>query len=357
MTHHEIAKQIEAADEKIILIYAFNAIGKTRLSVIYKDATKDGDGAHAGVYYNAYSEDIFVWDNGDENEDGEIRLHVRQSSLSRFHSLFNEESMRKKLKPYRPKYDFEFTLHKDVEKGIEFITFFPTDADPKELKYIKISRGEERVFVWCFFLALFDVEGWADKQSAHFFIDDPVSSLDDHNIFVTATTLFDLIQNHFEKRRIIITTHHIGLISILADWPTKGEKADKFKKQTKLYLLSNKSGELTLEREKNDVFLYHLRVLQVLEQAQKENNVKSFHFALLRQAIENVSSFLGVGRPSYVLGQIGIEDPNEINNIINTLTHKNVYYYESDELVPDSKRIFDDVFNGLKEKYKFVLHA
>ena len=357
MTHNEIAKTIEEAEEKIILIYAFNSTGKTRVSVAYKDATKDGEGAHTGVYYNAFSEDIFVWDNGDENDDSEIRLKVRPSSLSKFHSLFNEESIRAKLKPYRRKYDFEFKVDDDPEKGIEFITFFPIDTDPKEAESIKISRGEERVFVWCFFLALFDVEGWADKQSEHFFIDDPVSSLDDHNIFVTATTLFDLIDGHFEKRKIIITTHHIGLISILSDWLTKGEKAGRFKKQTKLYLLSNKSGELTLETEKNDVFLYHLRVLQVLEQAQRENNVKSFHFALLRQAIENVSSFLGVGRPSYVLGQIGIEDPNEVNNIINTLTHKSVYYYGSDELVPDNKRIFEDVFNKLKEKYKFVLHA
>ena len=74
-------------------------------------------------------------------------------------------------------------------------------------------------------MALFEVEGWADKQSNHFFIDDPVSSLDDHNIFVTAATLFELIEKHHKKRKIIITTHHIGLFSILSDWLTKGEKS------------------------------------------------------------------------------------------------------------------------------------
>ncbi len=52
---------------------------------------------------------------------------------------------------------------------------------------IKISRGEERIFVWCFFLALFEVEtDGAGEQDAQLFIDDPVSSLDEHNIFVTA---------------------------------------------------------------------------------------------------------------------------------------------------------------------------
>ncbi len=93
MTHHDIAKQIDEAGESIVLIYAFNSTGKTRLSVAFKVATKGAEGAHSGVYYNAFSEDIFVWDNGDENEDGEIILNVRQSSLSAFHSLLTEDKV------------------------------------------------------------------------------------------------------------------------------------------------------------------------------------------------------------------------------------------------------------------------
>ena len=91
------------------------------------------------------------------------------------------------------------------------IVLYPKSEPGRSQPPIKISRGEERIFVWCFFLALFEVEGWADKQSSHFFIDDPVSSLDDHNIFITAETLFELIEKYFKKRKIIITTHHIGL--------------------------------------------------------------------------------------------------------------------------------------------------
>ena len=80
---------------------------------------------------------------------------------------------------------------------------------------MKISRGEERMFVWCFFLALFEVEGWADKQSSHFFIDDPVSSLDDHNIFITASTIYDLIEGTIysldgNESRIVASFHTAG---------------------------------------------------------------------------------------------------------------------------------------------------
>lgn len=363
MSHEAIAKKIAAATERITLIYAFNATGKTRLSVAYKNATKRKDGSHTGVYYNAYSEDLFIWDNDDENDGASVRLIALPSVLSKFHSLLTEDNVRDKLNAYKPKFGFEFNPHEeDPEKGIKSISFFTPEKNPDLPKqFIKISRGEERIFVWCFFLALFEVEGWADKQPSHFFIDDPVSSLDDHNIFVTAATLYDLIESQFDKRKIIVTTHHLGLFSILSDWITKGEKSDKFKKNGKplykLHILSSRSGELELENCRNDVFLYHLRLLQVLCSAQKTNEVRAYHFALLRQVLENVASFLGVGKFSYVLNQIGINDPNRVADIVNALSHKKVYYYEPDIVVKDNLDIFEEVMSGLRAKYNFVLHS
>jgi hypothetical protein len=363
MNHSAVADAILKAKEKIVLVYAFNATGKTRLSVAYKDATKDKrTGAHTGVYYNAYSEDLFMWQNDPENDGTPVRLDIRKCSLNKFHSTLTEDNVRDKLNRFKPGYRFEFIPYADPEDGIQAVSFFQEVPDPKDANIVakvayKISRGEERIFIWCFFLALFEVDGWADQQASHFFIDDPVSSLDEHNIFITASTLFDLIEDHFEKRKIIITTHHLGFFAILADWLKKGEKADKFKKHTKVSILSAKNGQLSIENPSNDVFLYHLRLLQVLEQASAANEVKSFHFALLRQVLENIASFLGVGQFGYVLQQVGINDPEDVARVINTLSHKNVYYFESDELGADNRELFDNVFTRIKEKYNFVLHA
>lgn len=362
MSHELIAKELANGSERIALIYAFNATGKTRLSVAYKDETKNDDDKHTGVYYNAYSEDLFVWDNDLENGEVDIRLDIRKSSLNRFHSSLSEDDIRDKLARFRPDYRFEFIPHDNPEDGIKSVLFFDEVADQDDANNVskvprKISRGEERIFVWCFFLALFEVEGWADKQSSHFFIDDPVSSLDDHNIFITASTLFDLIEEHYEKRKFVITTHHIGFFSILSDWLMKGEKASKFKGKARVCILSLKKGDISLESCRKDVFLYHLRLLQVLDHAHAAGEVKAYHFALLRQVLENVASFLGVGQFGYVLKQIGIEDVDEVAAIVNTLSHKKVYYFESDDVVPDNLEMFDKVFNGLKEKYGFVLHT
>lgn len=362
MNLSEIATLIRDGKEQIALLYAFNATGKTRLSVAYKDATKGEDGAHSGVYYNAYSEDLFVWQNDPENDGTPIRLDVRKCSLNRFHGSLTEDNVRDKLNRFKPSYRFEFIPHDDPEDGIQAVSFFQEEADPDDPSNIskvafKISRGEERIFIWCFFLALFEVDGWADQQASHFFIDDPVSSLDDHNIFITASTLFDLIEDQFENRKIIITTHHLGFFAILADWLKKGEKADKFKKHARVGILSAKNGELALESPNNDVLLYHLRLLQLLEQASAANEVRAFHFALLRQVLENVASFLGVGQFGYVLKQIGIDDPEDTARVINTLSHKRVYYFESEILEKDSRDLFDKIFLGLKSKYNFVLHT
>ena len=80
-------------------------------------------------------------------------------------------------------------------------------------------------------------------------------------------------------------------------------------------------------------------------------------FALLRQLLESISSFLGVGRIGYVLERIGFEDADEIARIVNALAHKNVYYFESDRLVPDSLDLFKEIYEKLNTQYAFVIHS
>ncbi len=366
-----LASQLIELDKNIILIYAFNTIGKTRLSVAYKDITKDKkSGNHAGVYYNAYSEDLFIWDNDEDNDGANVKLNIHKSSLNQYHTLLDENNLRDKLGSYKPKYDFQFNYYNNTAEGIESVQFFlEKEKDKKSKKAlkddeisdapIKISRGEEQIFMWCFFLTLFDIEGWTGegKQSGHFFIDDPVSSLDDHNIFVTASSVMELIDRHYKTRKIIITTHHIGFISILSDWLKKGEKADSYKKDIQIYILKKKADEIKFASPKSEVLLYHLELLQTLKNAIDSDSLYAYHFAILRQVLENISSFLGVGRIAYVLEKIGYDDSEDISRIVNTMSHKNVFRYEAKELVPDNEQLFKEIFERIQNKYTFELHT
>lgn len=69
----EIAKQLKNKNKKVQLIYAFNGIGKTRLSRKFKELIQPKHNSEEEIkvlYYNAFTEDLFIWDNdldGDEN--------------------------------------------------------------------------------------------------------------------------------------------------------------------------------------------------------------------------------------------------------------------------------------------------
>ncbi len=139
MSINKIAQEIRKAKENIILIYAFNGTGKTWLSKEYHQISKQGD-EYTGVFYNAYSEDLFIWNND------KYRLEITVSRLSKLHQYLGDESaVKEKLQIYQPKYDFRFKyLNDNQEDGIEYIWFF--NEEDKDTR-IKISRGEERIFI------------------------------------------------------------------------------------------------------------------------------------------------------------------------------------------------------------------
>lgn len=351
-----IAKEIKDAKENIYLIYAFNATGKTRLSTAYKEYARNSETKkQTGVYYNAYSEDLFVWNNDIEHSESDIKLEVVKSSLNDLHSYLDENKVREKLEPYNPKFDFDFhSYEENPADGIEYITFHLKDDE--DASQIKISRGEERIFIWCFFLALFDSEGWDDGQNEYFFIDDPISSLDDNNLFITIFTLLELIDKYYKTRKIIITTHHIGFATIICDYLTKGEKSDLYRKNHKVQLLECSSG-YRLENPKNNVLLYHLRLLQILDKAMMEDSIELYHVAMLRQVLENISSFLGTAQFSHTLNVIGFTDSAKVATIINALTHQKVYYPQNNVMVEDNKQIVKDVVDNLMKTFKFIIHS
>lgn len=92
--------------------------------------------------------------------------------------------------------------------------------------------------------------------------------------------------------------------------------------------------------------------MQKLKKAKDDDELYGYHFVLLRQILENIASFLGVGQFAYVLQQIGINDV-KIPNMINVLSHKNVFYYETDTISPSNKDDFKEILNALFAKYNF----
>ena len=346
----------EILKENIVLIYAFNGTGKTRLSVDYETYTTEvNNGVHAGVYYNAYTEDLFHWCN-----DEDTKLNINQSVLNKQHSYIIEapQKLQEYLDKYYVRYYFELNYNEADyhENGIESVSFY---IDEEKTVPIKISRGEERIFVWCFFLALFEVSSFAEERNAYFFIDDPVSSLDEHNIHITASTIMDVISANYEKKKIVITTHHVGLFSILIDRLRKADGSAKFKNITKTYILSRKpSGEVLLSKYGDDVFLLHLHLYKMIQDnissAHETGRLLSYNFVLLRQLLENIASFHGKsGVFSYALSKIGCDDIAELTKLINEETHKDVYYYQTSLMSQPQRDKFEYIVEKITTTYRF----
>ena len=99
--------------------------------------------------------------------------------------------------------------------------------------------------------------------------------------------------------------------------------------------LSNKAENFSLDNPNSNVFLYHLHLLQLLEKASREQ-LYSYHIGVVRGYQYLKISLLSLAEvySSYTLTQIGVKDAENALNIINSLSHKDVYYYQSDLMVP-----------------------
>lgn len=88
---------LNGGNQDFVLLYAYNGTGKTRLSMAFKDAEKKTTTRpmHVGdavgqpltvaetvgdtLYFNAFTEDLFSWDN-DLEKDSERLLHINAES-------------------------------------------------------------------------------------------------------------------------------------------------------------------------------------------------------------------------------------------------------------------------------------
>ncbi len=112
-----------------------------------------------------------------------------------FQGLFDLE-MDNRIRPLLRRYaDFDFRI--DTE-GPEWAVRFSRLVDGQPVDNIKVSRGEENIFIWCFFLAVVELAMDADIEAyqwvKYLYIDDPISSLDEHNAIAVANHLAQLLK-------------------------------------------------------------------------------------------------------------------------------------------------------------------
>ncbi len=333
-------------DKKNLLIFAYNRVGKTRLSMAFKNIGKRGVKRDT-LYFNAFTEDLFVWDN-DLDYDKERFLEI--SSTSRFSASFKDIDLETRVYDYLSRYaDFEFDIdYEDKNNKNKWqITF-----SRGRVRNIKISRGEQNIFIWCVFLVIAQLALDGDesyKWVKYIYIDDPISSLDDSNVIAVACDLAGILKDSKnQKIKTIISSHHGLFFNVLSN------ELDNLKKY---FLSKNKDlEEYYIQDIGRMPFSYHLAMLSELRKAEKTGKLYNYHFNILRTILEKTTIFFGFKKFSKCIDEIdnlNDDDKALFNRALNVFSHGKYLSHDPSEMSPENKELFKSIFNIFVKHYKF----
>lgn len=341
-----------------VLLYAYNGTGKTRLSMEFKDISKKRkkNPIPDTLYYNAFTEDLFHWNNDLEND---IERYLIMNTRSIFFDGFKELALDEKIFSYLERYaDFSFDL--DFTKGT--ISFKKQVKNPKfrlgsnEPEYIiqsdiKVSRGEENIFIWCIFLVLIELAIDDDGNGPYnwvkyIYIDDPISSLDDNNAISVASDLAKLLKKGKDKVKFVISSHHSLFYNVMYNELKKIEHKSHF-------LYKNGADGYVLRATDETPFFHHIAMLAELDKVSKNGNINTYHFNMLRAILEKTSTFFG--NDDFSICFKDVEDEVLFSRALNLLSHGEYSIYKPVEMNEDNKDLFRKILKAFTDKYKFQL--
>lgn len=349
------------AEKKYILLFAYNGTGKTRLSMAFKDLGKNGD-ARDTLYFNAFTEDLFSWDNDLENDSQRI---LTLNSNSRFFHLIKDQEldidMDNRIRPLLSRYaDFDFRIEEEEVDGQRklFVTFsheVATDGKLEKLEDIKISRGEENIFIWCFFLAVAQlaIDGHAAYEWVKYiYVDDPISSLDDNNAIAVASHLAQLLQSANEKIKAVISSHHALFFNVM--WNELNERGKNNPLQPFFLNGDRGNGSYTLRYTHNTPFFHHVALLKELHEAAEADRLYTYHFNILRSILEKTATFHGFPNFSACIKQDRDDEDGILHaRLINVLSHGNYSLFEPREMLEENKQYFKKILDDFMANYRF----
>jgi hypothetical protein len=337
----------ELVKKKFILLYAYNGTGKTRLSTAFKDLGKSSDERDT-LYFNAFTEDLFSWDNDLEN-DRERVLKINKGS--RFFAGLDELEMDTRIRPLLSRYaNFDFRIDTTAWE-VSFSRELESGGVTIRVDDIKVSRGEENMFLWCFFLAIVQLAmdddgagpyGWVK----YIYIDDPISSLDEHNAITVANHLAQMLKRENSRLKTVVSTHHTLFFNVLCN---ELDKANK-------YFLSrdNEHGGYIIRATGKTPFFQHVATLAALYEAEQSGRLFTHHFNMLRSILEKTASFHGYENFSACIKRdAGDEDGVLHTRLINILSHGNYSLYEPQEMLEENKNYFRRILRDFITRYPF----
>lgn len=363
------------------LVFAYNGTGKTRLSYDFAHFNREEGSPKHTLYYNAYTEDIFSWDN----ELGHFNIDQGSSLIQGIAGYNFSDKLRKYLHVFTD-IDFDFHYDEQNEDIPDYVTFNKIIRDEQgeitdEVENIKISRGEERLFVWCFFRCILDlVLGGNDayQNIEYIYIDDPMSSLDDNNVIAFAQQLYSVIRQQlkqeidaqkagkddFRRIKFVVSSHHALFFHAMLHGLIGDPKLGRY------YLSRNKQNDKLVLKDMSDTmtpFYYNVAMMSEVKRAIATDSLYTYHFTILRSVMEKIKEFFGHRDFAIILDGITYkgetykdtvfsqEELTEFySRVMNVLTHQGSMFTPM-LMNEDNKELATAIFNHLVNKYQFSL--
>lgn len=383
----EIAQRLKDSNKKVQLIYAFNGTGKTRLSrkfkelIVPKSISESDDeqvepARNKILYYSAFTEDLFYWDN-DLELDVKPKLKIQSNTFTDWLLwLLKEQGQDRNITTNFQNYT-KSKLTPSFSQDFSEVDFSFESGDIDNSKKIKISKGEESNFIWSIFYSLLEqmfselaIEDLTNRSTQDFnnleyvFIDDPVSSLDDSHLIELAVDLANLVKSNRSELKFIITTHSPLFYNVLCN-----EFNNDLRKQTpdgkneyiyrrgqleRCRLDKKLDGIFHLESSNDRPFSYHLFLLSELRKAIDSNQIRKYHFSFLRNILEKTATFLGYRHWEELLEKTIDGSPNPFaSRIMNLSSHSAHAGDEVAEIEDRDKAKLADLVNHLTQTYSF----
>jgi len=364
----------ELKTKQFVLLCGYNGTGKTRLSGVFKDRGKhinaDGETTQRDtLYFNAFTEDLFYWHN---DLDGDSERYLMLHPTSFFFEALDGLEMDNRIRPLLRRYaDFDFKLDKVPLMGsggepigeqfvVRFFRNVHSATGNATADNIKISRGEENLFIWCFFLAVVELAMIDDGSSPYpwaeyVYVDDPVSSLDEHNAIAVASHLVQLLKGSGKKLKTVISTHHTLFFNVASN-ELKNERRSSPKKASQYFLsCGDQPGSYALREQKSDTPAYHhVANLNQMHEAEQSGELYSHHFNMMRAILEKTAIFHGYGHFSMCLKQgADTEDARLHQRILDVLSHGNHSVFEPEVMPKELKGYFGKIFRKFIKDFPF----
>jgi hypothetical protein len=363
---------------QLVLLYAYNRTGKTRLSMEFKDAgkrktKKNPQGVADTLYFNAFTEDLFTWDN---DLDGDAVRRLQLNPNSTFFNGLKDLALDETIAGYLDRYaDFDFDIdytNWKISFSKEVLRQRP-GAEPERIieTNIKISRGEQNVFIWCLFMAICErmLDGHVSYQSKKYlYIDDPISSLDDNNAIAVACDLAHLLRRAASRQdpngapapiKVVFSSHHALFFNVMCNELGRAKEGESRVTHKRYFLhRPNGDGAYTLRATEDTPFFHHVASLAELQLAAAPGTGKlyTFHFNALRSIMEKTASFFGHADISFCLKALNNEEDLALyNRALNLLSHGKYAIHEPTEMGEDNKELFRRILEDFIAKFQFDL--